>query len=223
MFTKETTSTGLYVLPRVNLLPPEIGERKAVQRSYRYMGIAVVAAAVTAGTMYVSQAQRVDSANKALGEQKATDAQLRRDRVKLQTVQDALLKADAHENLLVEALARRVSWSRFFNTASLNIPENVWLTSYTATVTNPSAAAPGTAAAGLGTMQVSGFAFDHKDVAGWLESVTRTPGYVNSYLTTAADVPPSATGTKVLVGFTSTAQLSTDAFRPYVKPAVTTP
>ncbi len=217
MSTKEMTATGTYVVPSVNLLPPEIGERKAQRRSYVMMGGAVVAAVVVVAFLYTGQAARVSKAKDALATAEQQDAKLRQERLALQPVQDVYNNVDAHEAMLADALSTRVRWSRFLHDIQTTIPERVWMSNFTATVTGNS---PSTAGAlfepGAGTVQIEGTAFDHVDVAAWLDSLTKIKGYANPYLTSSTIVVPGndAPGARLTVDFVSSVTLTDAAITP---------
>lgn len=208
MPTKQLTALDTYVLPRVNLLPPEIGERAAERRSYVFMGLAVAAAAAAVAGMYIGQASRVSAAKTELQESQADNAKLQADRAKLQTVQDAYAAVDRDEALLTLARARRVNWSVYLHNISISIPENVWITQLTAVVTPPTAAPVAGVVPPVGTLTFVGNGFAYNDVAAWLESVAKLNGVTDATFGTAADVKPASPGGRTIVTFTSTAALT---------------
>jgi len=96
---------------------------------------------------------------------------------------------------------------------SLRVPSNVWLTNVTATETGstvtPGAPPPGGAspllATGIGTVQFSGVAFSHDDVATWLDALAKEKGFTNVYFTSSTK---GAIGPRGVVNFVSQVTLS---------------
>jgi Tfp pilus assembly protein PilN len=223
MATKEMTAVGAYVVPKVNLLPPEIEERKAQRRSYVIMGGAIAAAIVVVVFAYVAQASRVSEAKDSLAAAQARDGQLTRERAALQPVQDVYNNVDAHEALLAQAQSSRVRWSRFLHDLQVTIPDRVWVNSFTATLSAPTAPASGQAVGstavlkpGVGNVLIGGSAFEHNDVAAWLDSLTKVKGYADPYFTSSTLVLPTSDSpdARAIVKFTSSVTLTPAAITP---------
>jgi Tfp pilus assembly protein PilN len=215
MATKEMTALSGYVVPKVNLLPREIAEKKAQRRSYVVMGGLVAAAVVVVAFAYMGQAARVSKAKDTLAQAEAQNAKLQRDRRALQPVQDLYNNVDAHEALLAQALSTRVRWSRFLHDLQTTIPDRVWLTSFTATVASSTPTPNGILKPGVGTVQMNGTAFEHDDVAAWLESLTKVKGYADPYFNSSTVVEAGTVpGSRSTVNFTSTVTLTAEAITP---------
>lgn len=216
MATKEAVSVGTYVIPRVNLLPPEIGVKRAERRSYAFMGVAVAGAVAAVAAMYLGQASRVSAAEAELAQTEAEGTKLRSDRAKLQSVEDAYAARDAGEALLTQAYARRINWSVYLHNIGLTIPENVWITTMATTAApTPVAGTESTAVAGM-TFAGTGFAYN--DVAAWLDSIIKIKGVANATFSTATDVKPSTPSGRTLVTFSSSASLMPAAVTPHKVP-----
>lgn len=207
-------------LPRVNLLPPEIEERKKLRQIQFGLGIIVVAA--IGGVVYfyqhaaggVTEAQdRIDTAAQ---QQTALQSKL----VSLRDVQQMASKVEAREAMLSRATATEIHWSTVLNDLSVNIPNNVWLTK----LQIQESATPGSALdrasvpATIGTMTFSGTAMKHNDVATWLEKVVGPADgsrYVtNPFYTSSTE---AFIGDKAVVNFDSTADVTSDALAPEQK------
>jgi Tfp pilus assembly protein PilN len=198
-----TTAT----MPRVNLLPPEIAQRAKARKAQVAMVATGLAAVAVVGVMYTNAQAKVASANEEKSSAAAANVKLRADLAGLQNVQDVRTQVDQANATLISAMANEVTWSRYLHDLTLTIPENVWLTSFTATVNGPTAAG-GTGTVldpGLGTVTVTGKAFTHDDVAAWLESLAKEKGYVNPYFTSSEE---ELIGTRKVVTHTSTVNLS---------------
>ena len=129
MATKELTHLGTYVVPMVNLLPPEIGERKAQQRGYVAMGATVVAALGAVAFLYLGQASRVGAAEDEVTAAKQQNSTLVAQRAKLAYVDEVYAEVDANEAMLTRAAAKRIFWSRNLADVALAMPDTVWLES----------------------------------------------------------------------------------------------
>ncbi|MEP7055027.1 MAG: PilN domain-containing protein [Actinomycetota bacterium] len=209
MPTKQLVSLDTYVVPRINLLPPEIGQKRAERRSYVVMGIAVAGAVGAVAALYLGQASRVNSAKSGLRDAQTENTRLKADRASRQSVQDVYNQVDAQEALVTRALDHQVLWSVYMHDLSIRIPDNVWITTFTGTVTV--ASAPGTP---VGTLAFTGKAYAYNDVAAWLESVSKLKGIDNALFTSASEVKPVTPKGRTLVVFTSTASLTPESVSP---------
>lgn len=199
--------TTTAAMPRVNLLPPEIAQRAKARKAQVAMVATGLAAVAVVGVMYTNAQAKISQANEEKASAAAANVKLRADLAALQHVQEMRTQVDQANATLVSAMANEVTWSRYLHDLTLTIPENVWVTSFTATVSGPSAAGGAGAVLdpGLGTVTFTGKAFTHDDVAAWLESLAKEKGYVNPYFTQSRE---EMIGTRKVVDYTSTANLS---------------
>ena len=210
MASQTLTTTGA---ARVNLLPPEIAERERVRRLQSGLGIAVLASAAVVGLLYALQVAKVNDAQDELDSATAQNVALRQQRSELQTVVDTYAAVASKEAVLRSALANDIAWSSYLNDLMLTIPDNLWLTSMGATQSGGDGSAasvatvPG-APASLGSVAFTGIAFDHDDVAAWLEVLARQKGYANPYFTSSTE---TKLGTRVVYAFTSSVTITEQA------------
>ncbi len=209
------------VLPRVNLLPPEIAEGRKVRRIQMGLGGAVLGAVAIVGVLVVTASAGVASAQSEADSAAATGTQLRAESAKYNDVTGVYNRAAAAQAMLTQAMGEEVRYSRFLSDLSLSIPENVWLKNLTFTQAPPAAAAGATAVPGavpgIGTVTFTGVGFSHEDVAVWLESLASQKGYVSPTFSSSTE---ALLGTRKIVNFTSTATLTADAYSgDYTKPA----
>ena len=214
-----TTSTRVVELPRVNLLPPEIFERRQLQRAQAGLGVVVIAALVGVGLVYVSGGSAVTDAKSRLATSQTTQANLQSQLNKLSFVTAEAAQAAAAQNMLTQATASTVPFSTYLADLSLLTPKNVWFTAVTLT----SSVAPGTipdstaAPATIGTVTFSGQALAHNDVATWLDSAAKEVGFADPYFSSSTESVISGTGTaagstpKTWVTFSSTVNLTSAA------------
>ncbi len=182
-----TTSTGVV---RVNLLPPEIAEKAKLRKAQGAMVATGLAAVAVIGLMYTQQTAKVAAAEEAKTEALTAHSKLRAEQAKLQNVRETYAQVDAAKATLASAMQYDIRWSGYLHDLTLRIPDNVWLTNLTATVTAAGGQTTGQPAAqggaldqGVGTVTFAGVAFAHNDVASWLESLAKQKGYANPYFT----------------------------------------
>lgn len=192
--------------PKVNLLPPEIGERLRLRRVQLLLAGGVLATAGVVGALYASAAAALDDATDHLAAVTGTGAELQSETRALGHVDDVYAQAAAAQSLLVTAMGEEVRYSRFLDDLSKVVPEHVWLRNVTFTQTGAGPAeSPG---AGIGTVTFTGVGFDHDDVAVWLETLAAQKGFADPYVTAATT---EAIGARTTVAFTSNVTLTTEA------------
>ncbi|MDP3711840.1 MAG: PilN domain-containing protein [Mycobacteriales bacterium] len=215
--TQETrlVGTGLALLPRVNLLPPEIEERKKLKQIQVGLGAAVLASVGVVGVLVMAANGSLNSANEELATATTQSTQLKAEAATYANVTAVYAQAAAAQALLTQAMGEEVRYSRFMNDLSLTVPDNVWVKA----VAFSQGAAPGAAGTtepGIGTVTFSGVGFSHDDVAVWLESLATQKGYTNPDFTNSTE---TLIGTRKTVTFTSTVQMTAAALSGrYTKP-----
>jgi Tfp pilus assembly protein PilN len=203
-------------LPRVNLLPPEILEAARFRRFQLAMVAAGVGAVAVVAALGVSAHQSVGSATNDLAQAKSTQASLQSQLNGLQSVRDVYNQVAAKKLMLTQAMGPEIRWSYYLTDLSLKVPDHVWLTQITASETTATSAAPAPASAasaasaalapaGVGTVQFSGIAFEHDDVATWLDTLAKERGYANAYFTNSTK---DTLGPRDIVKFQSSVTLT---------------
>jgi len=209
------TTTGR--LPRVNLMPPEVAEAKAMRRVQMALGAAGLASVAVVGALYVSASHSVSSANDDLTAAKSQTTTLQNQVAKYKDVTATINAANAAQAQLVTAMGDEVRYSQLLNDLSLAVPSTVWLKSLAFSTVAPTAAgaAPGAApvtyggVTPIGTMTVSGVGFSHGDVALWLDAVAGLDKtYANPYFTNSTE---ALIGTRATVNFNANAVVLTTA------------
>lgn len=197
---------SLAVMPGVNLMPPEIAERAALQQVKLACVAAVVLSALAVGGLYSQAHSGVTSAQKDLTTAQQQQADVQRKVTQLQPVAAAYAQVTAAKAEVAEALGGEIQWSHKLDDLSLSIPANVWLTNMS--VATGGSANGALASTGIDTITFQGVASSRDDVAGWLESLVAEKGYANPYVSVTQE---TVTGSKVLVTFTSTVTVTADA------------
>jgi Tfp pilus assembly protein PilN len=207
------------VMPRVNLMPKEIEEAARFRRFQLAMGGAVVAAIAIVGALYVHAHSGVSNAQSQVDAAQAENTQLSTQLSSLSSVADVYAQVASKQAMLQQAMGGEVRWSYILTDLSLKVPDNVWLTNLQAqqTVTGlENAAAPAPVATGttplaattIATVNWTGIAFSHNDVATWLDALAREKGFVNPYFTNSTE---NFIGPKKTVNMTGTVGLTADA------------
>jgi Tfp pilus assembly protein PilN len=213
---EQLVGTGLATLPRVNLLPPEIGERRRFRKIQYGLGAGVAGAVGVVALAFLAATGSVNAANTELETQMAEGSRLKAETAKYADVTAVYAQAAAAQAMLTEAMGEEIRWSRFLSDLSLSVPENVWVTDVNF---SQSAVAPalGETEPGVATLTVTGKGFSHDDVALWLESLAAQSTYANPYFSKSTDI---LIGAREAVEFGSTATLTSDALSGrYTQPA----
>jgi Tfp pilus assembly protein PilN len=207
------TTTRLTTLPRVNLLPPEIGEQRRFRHVQVGLGGAVLASLVVVGALLVAAGAQVGKAQDDLDANKAHAAVLQANVDQYADVPLVLGQVEAARAQLGQAMGQEVRWSYFLNDLSLKIPQHVWLDSMTVSSAATAVAATPTvsqyAAVGIGNVAFEGHAYSHNDVAAWLNSLAKQKGYTQPYFSDST-IAPLGTN-KDAVKFASQVTLTEDA------------
>ena len=219
MSTTSTTSTRVFDLPRVNLLPPEIFEKRQLQRAQAGLGLVVLAAVVGIGLVYVNGGSAVTDAKSRLQTAQTAQTQLQGKVNQLSYVTAEAAQTQAAQGMLTQATGTAIPFSTYLADLSLLTPKNVWFTSITlsSSVTPGSlvagAAAPGT----VGVATFAGQALAHNDVATWLDNAAKEGGFADPYFTSSTEsLVPQTGGTtsiaaKTWVSFSSSVNLTSAA------------
>ncbi|MCW2713546.1 MAG: Fimbrial assembly family protein [Frankiales bacterium] len=206
--TDEVVGTGIaLVLPRVNLLPPEIADRMRFRRIQYGLGAGVLAAAGVVALLFVGAMGSVDDANAELTRATGTGAGLQAQTAKYADVRAVYAQAAGAEAMLTRAMGEEVRFSQFLNDLSLTKPANVWLTQATF-AQEPVAPTGGATVPSIGNVTFAAMAFEHDDVATWLEALAKQKGYSTPYLSASTK---SLIGKREVVEHSSVVLLTPEA------------
>lgn len=194
-------------LPRVNLLPPEIGERARLRRLQAVLAGGVVVAAGAVGLLQLSASAGVAEATDQVAGAQARGSALQAQTRELADVDVVYAEAARAQARLSTALGQEVRFSQFLDGLTTSVPDHVWLRNVTFTQ-GAAAGADAAATTGIGTVAFTGVGFRHDDVAAWLESLESQPGFADAYV---SDATAGLIGTRRTVSFTSTVTLTADA------------
>lgn len=195
-------------LPRVNLLPPEIGHRSRQRRVQVAVGCGLLAAVGAVAALSAAAGAARQDADAELTTVHARAAVLQAETAKYVDVLAVHRRADGAKDMLTLAMAEEVRFSGLLHDLSRTVPDNVWLDDVTFSQPTPAPPAVAGAEAGIGTVTFSGAAFSHDDVAAWLDSLATQDGYADPALTAST---ASAGDGRATVTFTSSVTLTSAA------------
>jgi Tfp pilus assembly protein PilN len=212
--TQTVQSASPVVMPQVNLMPPEIAEAERLHRLQRVMVGAVLVSVVVVGGLYWHTKQGVGSAQNELTASQAQQTSLQAKYNSLNDVQQVFKEVQAKQLLVQQAMGPEVRWSFVLNDLTTSVPDNVWLTGFTAqeTAVPGSTAAPAVGAdgstSGIGSITVTGIAFRHNDVANWLDAMSKVSGFTDPSFQSSTK---AVIGTRIVANFGSSIVVSADA------------
>jgi Tfp pilus assembly protein PilN len=204
-------------MTQVNLLPTDVKERQRTRRLTAAVIMAVGAVVALLFFVFVLQTARLSDANRKLATQKAANTELEGQIAGLEPFATLKAQVAAREALAAEALNGQVLWSGVLRDVSMVIPDKVWLSNMTGTVTPPAPAAPAPVAPApaatpgetpapstaptpppvvpastlIGSIQFQGMADDHPAVAQWLTRLEQVTGWANAWISNASEVDNS--------------------------------
>ena len=205
--SEDLLGSGRAVLPRVNLLPPEILVRRFVRRvQYGLAGAGVTSVALL-GLLYVGAVSNANDADAELREVTAAGQAVQAEQAKYADVDAVYARAEAAEVMLTQAMGEEVRYSSHLQQLARTVPDKVWLKNVAFTQTPP-AAVPGDTVPGIGSVTFTGIGFEHDDVATWLETLAAHKGYAKPYLTSSTE---ALIGERVTVDFVTNVVLTPDS------------
>jgi Tfp pilus assembly protein PilN len=220
--TMRSVGSGFAVMPRVNLLPPEIAQRRALRRIQVLLGASLAGVAVVVGLVYVAAAHSASAAQEDLTAKQAEGTQLQTQVSSFANVNAIYAAADAAQAQLTTAMSDEVRVSQLLTGLRLRVPSNVCIPSMNHNPPPPPAAAGGTPTLtpAIGSLTVTGIGFSHNDVGLWLESIAGVKTYSDPYFSASTE---SLLGTRKIVTFNSTANLTSAALSNRYTAAALTP
>lgn len=196
----------------VNLLPPEIAQKRAARRVSRLTVVAVAAWLAMLGSLFVIKDGQVDDARAERDAAQTQVVTLQQEVAALDEYAQIAAKLDARNAILAAAMADEVSWARILNDLSLAFPADASMTTMAAALTEPVEPEPGTvkAAEAVADVAFTGYSVDRfaPGVEGVLLDFEDARGFVNTYLNTAAEAEK---GTELVTDFTGTVRLDDNA------------
>jgi len=213
-------------LPRVNLLPKEIKERRLVQRQRGGIAVAFVLLLALLGLWYVRESQKLTEARQEADRERAVADGLRGRKAALQPYAALESQIAAAEQLRAKVYAREIRFSGILQDISAIIPGDVWLTQMSVALKETAeggagggaaaeaALTPGSPGAGspVASITFTGSGLGHVDVGSFVRALSAGPKkrgsrvYLNPYFT--ASQKDAEEGGETTVTFSATVDLS---------------
>jgi Tfp pilus assembly protein PilN len=194
---------------RINLLPPELAQRKRARQLLSTLGAGGIVLIVLLGIVYAIAVARLASEHHALEVQQEKNDALQAQIAQLNEIARSQVLLKQKSDLLTTLTASEVRWSTVLSDVSLVIPSDAWLTTFTGNVSTT----PGTTPEGVasyGSVTMNGTTFSQDDVAKWLTRLDAVEQFTFPYLSLSQKDTIADT---VVVTFNSSVQLSQDALR----------
>lgn len=187
--TRPTTTT---LVPKVNLLPPEIGQAARLRAVKVQLGAGILATVGVVGLLFVVASGQVTSAEEAFADAQAATAKTQQEVAALSGVTATYAQVAAAQAQLTMAMGGEVRWSQFLTDLSIQTPSTVSLTSVSVSQGSPAEAAASAGAAGatatvadptIATVTFQGEAVAQNDLARFLDKLAAQHNQVNAYYT----------------------------------------
>lgn len=207
-------------MTQVNLLPREVAERQRVRRFTAAVGAGAGVAVILLAFVYTLQVGRLHAAQQALAAQQARNAGLQQQISSLQRFHTLKQEVTDKQALVTGLTQGQIMWSGVMKDVSSVIPTQMWLTQFNGSLTSattgtPAPGASGTAAPSattganlVGTLQFSGYAMAHTDVADWLDRLAQVKGWANPWVSSSQK---TTSGNTIVVQWTGTVDLTSAA------------
>lgn len=188
----------------INLLPPEVGAKKARRRRMGLLAFAVVAYIAVLGMGVLLWAGRVDDARRDLEAENSIVQSLERQVTGLSEAGQLAQRFETKAGLVRTALSKDIDWGILMNDLARLLPPRLWVETFSGTVVPENV--PGV----LGQVAFSGVGFDFPDVSSWLRALDseQFAGVAGTWVSTVSE---GIVGEDEVVTFTSTAVLTSAA------------
>ena len=164
--------TSEHPVARVDLMPPEIHERRRFKKAQGWMAVALVLTVGGVGAGYAVSASEAAQAQDELAVERGRTVVLQAEAAQYAEIPQLLARIDRAETALETAMVTDVEWYAYLSQISETTPTGVWFESITATALAPGALsadplAPQDAVAEIVT---SGRALSYADAATWSDA-----------------------------------------------------
>jgi Tfp pilus assembly protein PilN len=197
----------------INLLPPEIAQKRRVRRQAFLLVLLGIVYLVLLISVWLVRNLEVGRQDDRLREAQAQSATLQTQVNALQEFANLEKTVKDRQAVLATVMQGDVAWSRLLIELSMIIPGDSWLTSFIGTAGQQAAQQqqpqqPPGATAALGTLNFGSNTFDFPGVAKWISRLQELKSLQNIWVPTATK---SAIAGRDVITFTSTADLSGEA------------
>ncbi|MGF1647487.1 MAG: hypothetical protein ACFCVF_11305 [Kineosporiaceae bacterium] len=206
---------GLHPVARVDLMPPEVLQRRRFRRARRLMALGTAGTALVAAAVAVTSWQSAVTAREELAGEQDRTRQLQSEAARFAEVPAVLGSIERARTSLSVAMGQEIGWYAVLADVTGSAPETVWFEQITlsavpagAVVEDP-LAAPGAVA----SIEMTGRATDHQDVVTWLEEMAGLATWTDPVFTESATESATEAGQAgAPLTFTTSARLSAEAY-----------
>jgi Tfp pilus assembly protein PilN len=179
-------------MTQVNLLPPELRQRQATQRTTVLAALAGAAALALVLVFSFMQSAQLSSAEADLAAQEDVNARVSAQIAELQKFGDLQTELATKQQLIDQVFRNEVSWSGVLLDVSRVIPSEAYLTNFTGAIaTTDTVGQPADATAGLvGSLSFTGNVRGADTLAAWLTRLEQVDGWVNAWANSASETAP---------------------------------
>ncbi|WP_380168485.1 PilN domain-containing protein [Jannaschia sp. R86511] len=204
--------TGEYPVARVDLMPPEIAERRRFARARGWMVVGLVAVSAGLGAGWYLAAADAAAAQEELAAEQARTVELQAEAAQFAQVPAILASVGRAESALATAMASDVEWYRYLSQIGQSAPDTVWFQTITAATVAPGSltADPLAPQDTVAEVSTTGRALSYPDVATWLDAMDGIKDLDYVFFTDAT--LDDDTGEDPWVDFTATSKVAPGAF-----------
>lgn len=177
-------------MTQVNLLPPELRQRQATQRTTLFVGLCGAAALALVLVFSFMQSAQLQQAEDELAQQQDANARVSKQITQLQEFGDLQQELATKQQLMGQVYRNEVSWSGVLLDLSRVIPSEAYLTNLTGTTSGTEALGEGTAAGIVGSLSFTGAVKGADTLAEWLNRLEQVDGWVNAWASSASETGP---------------------------------
>ena len=197
------------LIPRVNLLPPEIAEATRFDQMKRIMAASIIGVFGVVILAAVVASFQVSAAQSELADAQASGTSLQNQVSQFTDVPKVFAEVQSAQAQLSSAMGNEVRWSTYLGDLSLTIPRNVGLTSMTIRQDPGAPVTSALGATGIATVSFEGQASSSKNIATFLDSLAKQKGYIDPYFTNATK--STGADAKNLVTFSASVTVTDEA------------
>jgi Tfp pilus assembly protein PilN len=174
-------------MTQVNLLPPELRQRQATQRTTLFVILGGAAALALVLLFSFAQSAQLEQAEQDLADQQNANARVSAQIAELQKFGDLQNELASKEQLITEVYRNEVSWSGVLLDVSRVIPGEAYLTNFTGSIASTEALGEGSEAGIIGTLSFTGNVKGADALASWLTRLEQVDGWVNAWASSASE------------------------------------
>ncbi|MFP5224086.1 MAG: PilN domain-containing protein [Actinomycetota bacterium] len=194
----------MFIAEKINLLPGFVAARQRARRLMALATLTAVGVGIGGSLVWVQQGVVIRGLDRDLAAQSAANAVVATEVARLADLEVLQSQVLTKTALLQQATADEVRWSVLMADLQAIVPNDTWLIGFSGTVE------PNASLGTWGRIEFQGVTFSHPDVADWLDSLEKVPGFVAPYFSVSSK---AKLGDRTVVQFSSSVELTEIALR----------